>query len=117
MVAARALITHLHHKISRKRFLHREAPLFDVLRMRARIQRAEADDSLTQNWRSEIKAGEAWDVIITLKSFRKDIRRIVALIAPGVHVHRRKEDAESATEHDAQLWHLVRKAEAWSEIQ
>src|SRR5438874_11270681 len=79
-------------------FLNRTAPLLDVLRRRVWIHGGEADYRLTQNCLSEIELvgkqrcgrGE----IIALLRLREHVRNVVALMAPGVHIHWREKDSK-----------------------
>src|SRR2546423_5217745 len=54
--------------------------------------------------------------VIALLGFRKDIRHIVALVTPGIHVHRRKENPEGRMQNDPATWHIVRDAEPGGEL-
>src|SRR5256714_2875968 len=54
--------------------------------------------------------------VIALLSFRKDIRHIVALVTPGIHVHRREENPEGRMQHDPATRHIVRDAEPGGEL-
>src|SRR5205823_3625622 len=67
--------------------LHREAPLLNVLRRSMRVHGRKADGGFAQHWSPEIKPVDGWSEIVTLLGFRKHIRNIVALVAPGIHVN------------------------------
>ena len=61
-------------------------------------------------------AGRRSEVVALLR-FRKNIRHIVSLVAPGIHVHRRKENAKRRVQHDPVTRHVVRKAESGGELE
>src|SRR5579884_4086624 len=48
--------------------------------------------------------------VVTLRRLRKNIRHIVALVAPGVHVHRRVEDAVCCVHHQTHVRHALRNS-------
>src|SRR6185295_371117 len=55
--------------------------------------------------------------VIALLSFRKDVGHIVSLVAPGVHVDRRKENSEGAVDHNPQFRQVVRETKPGREFQ
>jgi hypothetical protein len=78
--------------------LHREAPLLDVLRWRLGIKRGETDRGLAEHRRTKIEMGgdnaRGWNEIVTLLSLGENVRNIVALIAPRVHIHGREKNSK-----------------------
>src|SRR5206468_738215 len=73
--------------------LNRRTPLLDVLRWRVRIHSGKADSCLSEHGLAEVeligKERGRWGEVVALLGLRKHIRNVVALIAPGIHVHRR----------------------------
>src|SRR5579875_427090 len=116
VVTPRTLISHLEHDAAGKRLLHGEAPLIDILRMRSGIKGVEGNHCLTQYGRSEVKPEQAGDIVVALPGLGKNIGRIVALVAPGVHVNGRVVGAESAAKDDPEAANLVGKTNARCKI-
>src|SRR5882757_4463414 len=108
MKSARAEITHSQRSVAAKALLQLRVPLLHVLRRRVWVERSEAHGSrlqiaVSQHRRAEIEsAGEQRRrrrEIVGLLRLRKHIGNIVALVAPRVHVHRRKKDSVSSPQH------------------
>ena len=81
--------------------LDRRAPLLDVLRRRMRINRGEAHSaSVPKHRRAEVHGSSGsvlrWREVVALLRLRKDVRNVMPLVAPRIHIHRREEDAERA---------------------
>src|SRR4030095_3454382 len=78
--------------------LDRSTPLVDVLRWRIGFNSSKAHSGHAQNCRCEVEVSchnaSRWDEVIALLRHGKHVGNIVTLIAPGVHVYRRKEDAK-----------------------
>ena len=88
-----------------------KAPLLDVLRRRVWIHGREAHGGLSQHRIAEVQvggddAGRGSEVVALLR-FREDVRNIVALVAPGVLIHRRIEDSERRMQHQADTWEIA----------
>src|SRR5258706_16180722 len=116
----RSQITKFQGSLFAQTLLDRGAPLLDVLRLGIELDRGKADRGRAQHGRRKVEvagydAGR-WREIIALLCFRKYIRNVVSLIAPGIHVHRGKENAEGPVDHDSITWHVVREAHAGSKI-
>src|SRR5438128_10734471 len=101
MKAASCQIANFQRRILPKALLHRTIPLLDVLRGRMWVERREAhrrrwQRALTQYWSTEVestrKQGCGRREVIRLLCFRKDIRHVVSLVAPGILVDRCNED-------------------------
>ena len=60
-------------------------------------------------------AGRGSEVIALLR-FRKNIGHVVSLVAPRIHVYRRKEDPKGRVQHDAVIRQVVRNAKPGSEL-
>ena len=110
METAGADVADLQRSILTKAFFEISVPLLDVLSGRVRVKRGEADGGggkspSAQDGSTEIEAGVEesswWSEVVGLLGFRKYIRDIVALIAPGVPIDRGKEDAVGTVEHEA----------------
>src|SRR5512132_4726621 len=91
--------------------LDRTTPLLDVLWRRVEFNGGETNSGCAQNCRTAVEvtgddAGRRRE-IVTLLRFRKDVRNIVALVAPGVHVHRREEDAKRRMQHKPMIGDAV----------
>src|SRR5215470_3393104 len=100
MNAMGAQVSQLKGSALAKTLLHRCAPLFDVLRGGVRIQCSKADRGLPQHRFAEVEtvgddAGGRHKIVALLR-LGKNVRHIVALVAPRVHVNWRVEDAECA---------------------
>src|SRR5436309_11566578 len=81
-----------------------------------RIHGRKADGGLAQHWSPEIKSVDGWSEIVTLLGFRKHIRNIVALVAPGIHVNGSKEDSEPAMDNQPYARNGLGNADTWSKI-
>src|SRR4026209_2379172 len=78
-----------------KTLLNRAAPLFDVLRRRLGFEGSKTNSRYAKyRWpKVEVSGNDSrcGNEIITLLCFRKNIWNVVTLVAPRVHVYRRKE--------------------------
>jgi hypothetical protein len=96
------------------------ALLFDVLRGCARVHGGETYSRLAQLGITEIQMGADQSCrrreVIALLGFRENEWNVVTLIAPGIHVNRGVEHAESGMKHDPVLRYRLRKSKTWSEI-
>src|SRR5258705_8769997 len=74
------------------------APLLNILRWRLSLDSSEAHSGHTQNCGGEVEVScdhaSSRNEVIALLCFRKNKRHIVSLIAPGIHVDRREENAK-----------------------
>src|SRR5215470_20348848 len=102
MEPARTEIAHFDRSVMAETLLERKIPLLHILGGRVGIKRGEAycccrKRTGSEHWRSEVKSrvekGCRWGEIIRLLSLGKNVRHVVALITPGVHVHWREEHA------------------------
>src|SRR5882672_27212 len=50
--------------------------------------------------------------VIALLCLRKDIRDIVSLVAPGIHINRREENTKGGVQHDPAAGNVVRDSSA-----
>src|ERR1041384_1117733 len=55
--------------------------------------------------------------VIALLRLRKNVGHVVALVAPGIHVDRRKENSECAVNHNSQIRQVMRKTKPRREFQ
>src|ERR1051325_3045918 len=85
-----------------------------------RIHPSKADGRLSKYRSAEIEMrGQnscCWREVVALLSFREDIRNIVALIAPGVHVNRSKENSKRRMYNNAELGYRLRETKARCEV-
>src|ERR1700730_7853500 len=95
-------------------------PLLDILRRRVEFHGGEANGSCAQDRRPEVEVTRndtsGRREIVTLLRFRKDVGNIVALVAPGIHVHRREEDPKRRMEHKSMIGDAVRNARTRREV-
>src|SRR5512133_869347 len=85
-----------------------------------RIHCREADGCLAEHRRREIEAGGKNPgrryKVVALLGFRENEWDVVALVAPGVHVHGSEEEAEGAMEDQPARWHGLGNSETRSEV-
>ena|SRR5438552_3313719 len=102
METARADITNFDGSVGTETLLHGSIPLLHILRGRMRVERSKADGCSgkrtgAQNWRTKVhpsvKERRRRSEIVRLLRLWKNERDVVALIAPGVLVHRSEEDS------------------------
>src|SRR4029077_5719052 len=103
----------------------RGAPLLYVFGGSMRIERGKADCGFSQGGGREIqralrlrrgKQGCRRSEIVELLGLRENVGDIVALIAPGVEVHRSEKDAVGSMEDEAKARKILRDAETGSEV-
>src|SRR5436309_401556 len=99
MEAARTKITDLHHRISAQALFQPRTPLLDVLWRRPGLHAGEAHHRHPQHCGGEVERLDGWRKVIALVRLRKYIWHIVPLVAPGIHVNRRKEHSVRCMEH------------------
>ncbi len=117
MQSSRSLVAQLEHCLTWQGLLNGETPLLDVLCRTVGIGGSEADRRLTQHGRAEVKPGQTGNKVVALVCFRKHQRRNVTLVAEGVHIDRREEDAVSTAHHKPQTSaNLVRKTHAGRKV-
>src|SRR3954447_18302991 len=96
------------------------APLLDVLRRRVGIHASETHSSLPQHRLTKIKLASKQrrgrSEVVALLSFRKHVRNIVALVAPGIHIHRRKENSEGGMKDQSEIRQRLRESEPRSNV-
>src|SRR5215472_2961543 len=101
--------------------LKRAAPLLDILRGSVRIKRRKADGSRAKNRGVEVErrlgpgGGQQRSrgiEIVELLGLWKNKGNVVALVAPGIQVHRGEENAVGGMKNDARARKVVRNAEA-----
>src|SRR6476620_5075898 len=84
------------------------------------VHSREADGGLPKHGWSEIKPrgkqGGGWSEIITLLCFRENVRNVVPLVAPGIHINRREKDAESCVNDEPNLGKILGNAQTRSEV-
>src|SRR2546423_12275576 len=97
-------------------FFYRRAPLLDVFGGSVRIEGGEADGGLPKySWpkiqrrlrlggREQSRRGRE---VIELLRFGKNVRDIVALIAPGVEVDRSEEDSIRCVQDDSEMREIL----------
>ena len=81
-----------------------------------RIHGGKADRGLAQHRGREVESGESRHKVIALLCLRKDVGNVVALVAPGIHVHRGEKDSEGAVHDDSQTGNGLRDAHARREV-
>src|SRR5690348_3963329 len=116
MHAVRAEISDLEGGVLTEALFDGEAPLLNVLSGRVSLHAGEADGSNAEDWRCEIEAGQGRGEVVALLRDGKNIRNVVALIAPAVHVHGSEENAVGAVKNDPPRGNVAREAEARSEV-
>src|SRR6478736_6698214 len=98
MNSVRSQVAKFQRHLLTQTFLDRRTPLLNVLRRRIGFNSSKAHRGHAQNCRCEVEVSchnaSRWDEVIALLCLGKHVRNIVTLIAPGVHVYRRKEDAK-----------------------
>src|SRR5581483_10053369 len=96
---------------------HRQIPLLDVLRRRVRVEGGKAHRRLAEDGRGEIKAEERGGEVIALPRLGENVRDVVPLVAPRVHIYRRVEDAVSGAHDEAPGRNVLRDAEPRGEVE
>src|SRR5262249_27373753 len=100
--SARAEITDFDGSVVAEAFLKRQIPLLNVLRWRVGIESCEADSGRWQRARSkhgsaEIESGieksGGRSEVVGLLRLWKNVRHVVTLIAPRIHIHWSEEHA------------------------
>src|ERR1051325_2605602 len=94
--------------------LDRATPLLDVLRRRVGLECRETNSRRTQYGGTKVEvigdnAGRG-NEIVTLLRFRENVRHVVTLVAPRIHVNRSEEDAECSMQNKAVLVNVMRDA-------
>src|SRR5882762_11552815 len=54
--------------------------------------------------------------VVALLGLREHIRNVVALVTPGIHIHRGKEDAKGGVHYQPKPGNRLRKTETWREV-
>src|SRR5256885_1532396 len=125
MKTARAEITDFERRVSPETLLQREIPLLDVLRGRVRIERRKThgggwERAGAQHRSSKIEArieqGGGRREVVGLLRLREHVRNVVPLIAPRVHIDRRKENTVGRMQHNSVLREIPRDANARRKI-
>ncbi len=116
MEAARAQVTDFDRGFLAQLLLQRGAPLLNVLCGRVQLESGEADRGCAQHRGREVECGDRGNVRIALRGLREDIGHVVALVAPGVHVHGRVEDAVGHMRHHAEPGHTLRQAQPGAKV-
>ena len=115
----RSQIAQLEGRFRAQTLLDRTTPLLDVLRRRIGFKSSETDSGNTQHgWtKIEVRGDDSGcrSEIVTLLCFRKDVRNVVTLIAPRVHVDRREEDAKRRVQNESVLMKVMRETKTRSE--
>src|SRR5579864_9011282 len=102
MKTARTDITDFHRSVGVQTLLHGGIPLLDILRGRMRVECGKADGGGRERSGAQYRGAEIhatgkqrrWrSEIIGLLRFRENVRDIMALVAPSIQIHRRKENA------------------------
>src|SRR6266404_1406671 len=106
MKPVRSEIAQLQGCFGTQTFFDRSAPLLDVLWRRVQFESGKADGGRAQHGRREVEmtgddAGGRSEVIALL-SLGENVRDVVPLITPGIHVHRSKENSKGRVKHQAQ---------------
>ena len=118
--AVRAEVAEFERGRGPETLLDGQAPLLDVLRRRVRVEGGEADGRASEHGLTEVEVRRDYPCggreIVALLRFGEDVRDVVALVAPGVHVNGRVEDAEGPVEHKPQARDVLRDAEARGEV-
>jgi hypothetical protein len=94
----RSEITQLESCFRAQALLDRAAPLLYVLRWRVGLERCKADSRRAQNSGTKVEVigddARCGNEIVTLLRLRKNLRHVVTLVTPRVHVNRSEEDTE-----------------------
>src|ERR1035437_6218520 len=96
--------------------LERGAPLLNVLRRRVQLQRGETHHRGAQYRRGKVQRRDAGNIRVALRGQRENIRHVVALVAPCIHVNRRIEDAVGHVGHHAKAGEVLSQTEARREV-
>src|SRR5437660_230403 len=125
MDATRAEIADFESGFAAQALLDRRAPLLDILCGSMGIEGRKADRGRAENGGIEVEGRLGLGgvqqrsrriEIVELLGFRKNKGNVVALIAPGIQVHRGKENAVRAVENESQVREIAGNAEARSEV-
>src|SRR5262245_8681526 len=107
----RSEITDLQCRCRADALFKRQTPLLNILRRRVRIKSRKAHSRLSEHRLPEVNFGSEERrrrrEVVSLLRLREDIRDIVTLIAPGVHVNRREENAERRMQNHSQLRNIL----------
>src|SRR6266852_9530168 len=123
--AARAEITDFESRFAAEAFFNGGAPLLDVFGRRVGIEGGEADGGSTEHCGCEIQGSLRLRrrkqrcrrrEIIKLLRLRKNVGDVVALVAPGVEIDWRKENAVGAVDDEAEARKILRDAQAGREV-
>ena len=117
MEAASAQITDLDGRFRSQLLFDRSTPLLDILRRRVQLKGGEAGHGCADHRRGEVERSDRGNEGIALRGLGEDERLVVALVAPGVHIDRRVEDAVGNVRHKAQSRNALRQAQPWREPQ
>src|SRR5882724_7027566 len=98
MYSVRSEIAEFQGRLGAQTLLDRTTPLLDVLRWRVNLESSKAYGGRAQNRRREIEMTSddtgSRSEVITLLRLRKNIRNIMTLVTPRIHIHRCEEDAK-----------------------
>src|SRR5207253_5482592 len=109
--SVRSKIADFHSGLGAQALLYGTAPLLDVLWRRVELESSKADCRRAQNRRREIEmtghnAGCRSEVVALLRLW-KDIRNIVTLITPRIHVDGCEENAEGRVKNQTMVRNAV----------
>src|SRR6266566_5943210 len=121
MYSVRSEITEFQCCLGPQTLLYRTAPLLNVLWWRVDFEGGKTDCGLAQDRRCEIEmtgndAGCRSEVIALL-CLRKDVRNIMTLVTPRIHIYGCKENAKGGVYHQPTTRNVVRDACARSEFE
>src|SRR5258708_23572 len=121
MNSVRSEIAEFQRSLGAKTLFYGTAPLLDVLWRRVELKSSKADCGRPQNrWREiEMTGNDAGgrSKVVTLLGLRKNIRNIMTLVTPRIHVHGCEENAKGRVKNQAVVRHAVRDACARSEFE
>src|SRR6266404_4950963 len=121
MNSVRSEIADFQRSLGAKTLLYGAAPLLDVLWRRVELKSSKADCGRPQNrWREiEMTGNDAGSrsEVVALLGLRKNIRNIMTLVTPRIHVNGCEENAKGRVKDQPVARHAVRDAGARSEFE
>src|SRR3977135_3061907 len=106
MQSMRSQIAQLQRGLFAQTLLDRTAPLLDVLRRRIDFESGKANCGCAEYSGREIEmTGHdtgGWSEVIALLRLGKNVRNVVPLVTPGIHVHRSEENAKGRVKDEAE---------------